>query len=304
MVKPAARREAIALMCQTYGVSERRACDVVALGRSTCRYEARKDRDDALRNALKKHAAARKRWGYRRLMVLVKRDGFRDNHKRIYRVYREEGLQVRRRKRKRTVAVCRQPLASPAHPNEVWSMDFMQDSLYDGRRFRILNVVDDYTRECLSCEVDTSLNGLRVSRVLERLIEERGQPQAIRTDNGPEFTGKHLDDWAYQRQILLDPIEPGKPMQNAYIESFNGKFRDECLNENWFIGLEDARKIIAAHRQDYNEVRPHSALDDLTPNEFARRAARHPPRGMGRTVDEQQKVMLSIPVGKLSSSLD
>jgi putative transposase len=190
------------------------------------------------------------------------------NHKRVYRLYREEGLAVRRRKRKRIGAVERWPLAIPTRPNERWSMDFVADALNDGRRLRSLNIVDDYNRRCLVAEVDTSLPGGRVVRVLERLHELEGSPQVLVMDNGPEFAGQALDVWTYQRNVKMRFIEPGKPIQNAFIESFNGKFRDECLNEHWFVSLQDAKEKIESWRRDYNEVRPHSALGNRTPEEF------------------------------------
>jgi len=194
------------------------------------------------------------------------------NHEKVFRLYRAEGLAVRRKKRKRMAAAVRTLLPSPNQPNQRWSMDFMEDSMATGRRFRTLNVVDDFTRECLAIEVDTSLSGLRVGRVLQRLIDLRGLPELIVSDNGSEFTSKALDSWAYQRDVGLHFIRPGKPVENAYIESFNGKLRDECLNENWFTDLEDARSKIEAWRKDYNEVRPHSSLDNRTPMEFSRSA--------------------------------
>jgi putative transposase len=190
------------------------------------------------------------------------------NHKRVYRLYREEGLEVRRRKRKRIGAVERQPLAIPTRRNERWSMDFISDALSEGRKFRSLNIVDDFNRECLAAEVDTSITGARVVRVLERLGEGRGLPQVLVMDNGPEFAGRAVDRWAYGQGVKLHFIEPGKPVQNAFIESFNGKMRDECLNEHWFLSLGEARETIEAWRRDYNEVRPHSALGNRTPKEF------------------------------------
>jgi len=183
-------------------------------------------------------------------------------------MYREEGLGVRRRKRKRIGAVERQALAIPVQPNERWSMDFITDALSEGRKFRSLNIVDDFNRECLAAEVDTSITGARVVRVMERLREQRGLPQILVTDNGPEFAGRALDVWAYEHGVRLHFIEPGKPVQNAFIESFNGKMRDECLNEHWFLSLGEARQMIEAWRRDYNEVRPHTSLGNRTPQEF------------------------------------
>ena len=191
------------------------------------------------------------------------------NHKRVYRIYREEGLSVRRRKRKRGVSVARTPLLRPTRPNEVWGLDFVQDALAWGRKLRMLTVEDLYTREALAIEIDTSLGGVRVARVLDRVIDERGQvPAAIVLDNGPELTSKALDQWAYNRGVRLHFIDPGKPQQNGYVESFNGKFRDECLNEHWFTSLYDARREVETWRVDYNGVRPHSSLGNQTPEEF------------------------------------
>jgi len=222
-----------------------------------------------LLDAIRVHAAARPRFGYRRIHVLLRRGGWRVNHKRVYRIYRAEGLAVRRRKRKRMAVGLRTVLPPPSRPNERWSMDFTLDTLASGRRFRTLNVVDDFTRECLAIEVDTSLGGARVVRVLDRLIAARGRPDVIVCDNGPEFAGRTVDTWAYGAGVKIHFIRPGKPVENCYVESFNGKFRDECLNDHWFIGLDDARIKIEDWRRDYNEVRPHSSLGDLTPKEYS-----------------------------------
>jgi putative transposase len=259
---------------QAQGLSERRACRLVGMARTSCRYEPeRQGQEENLKARLRTLAGERRRFGYRRLTVLLRREGWTVNHKRVYRLYRQEGLQVRRRKRKRIGAVERQPLAIPTRQNERWSMDFVADALTDGRKFRSLNIVDDYSRECLVSEVDTSIPGARVVSVLEQLREIRGLPEVMVMDNGPEFAGKALDAWAYQRGVNLHFIEPGKPVQNAFIESFNGRFRDECLNEHWFISLEDARRNIEAWREDYNQVRPHSSLGNQTPQEFMARGA-------------------------------
>jgi putative transposase len=254
-------------------LSERRACGLVGLGRSSYRYRCRQSDESGLRERLKKLATERRRYGYRRLTVLLNRAGEAVNHKRVYRLYRQEGLSVRRRKRKRIGALERQPLAIPTQTNQRWSMDFVADGLGDGRKFRSLNIVDDYSRECVAAEVDTSIPGGRVVRVLERLSELRGLPQVLVTDNGPEFASQALDVWAYERGVKLHFIQPGKPIQNAFIESFNGKMRDECLNEHWFRTLNEARQTIEAWRKDYNEVRPHSSLGNRTPQQFTARAA-------------------------------
>lgn len=251
------------------GLSERCACRYVGVALSSQRYRSRRPPAHELRARLRVHAEARPRWGYRRLHVLLQREGARVNHKRVYRLYRDEGLAVRRRKRKR-LAVKRQPMAAPTQANERWSMDFMHDALITGRRYRILNVVDDLSREGLASEVDFSLPATRVIQTLEEIGLERGFPRSIVLDNGPEFRSRLLDQWAFERGIVLEFIEPGKPTQNPFVESYNGKMRDECLNLHWFRAIDEARGTIGAHRIDHNEVRPHSSLGNLTPQEFAR----------------------------------
>jgi len=253
---------------EAHGLSERRACGLVGIKRSSCRYAGCRPELGGLRGRRRELAQERRRFGYRRLTVLLRREGWTVNHKRVYRMYREEGLGVRRRKRKRIGAVERQALAIPVRPNERWSMDFVSDALSEGRKFRSLNIVDDFNRECLAAEVDTSITGARVVRVLERLRERRGLPQILVMDNGPEFAGRAVDVWAYEQGVKLHFIEPGKPVQNAFIESFNGKMRDECLNEHWFTSLGEARQTIEAWRRDYNEVRPPTSLGNRTPQEF------------------------------------
>jgi len=261
-------------MRQAQGLSERRACRLVGMARTSCRYEPRRQgQEENLKARLRTLAGERRRFGYRRLTVLLRREGWAVNHKRVYRLYGQERLQVRRRKRKRIGAVERQPFTTPTQPNQRWSMDFVSDALTDGRKFRSLNIVDDFNRECLAAEVDTSIPGARVVRVLERLRDRRGLPEVLVTDNGPEFAGQALDVWAYQQGVKLRFIDPGKPVQNAFIESFNGKMRDECLNEHWFLSLSEARETVEAWRRDYNEVRPHSALGNRTPQEFTARGA-------------------------------
>jgi putative transposase len=265
-----ARREAVGWL-QTRGTSLRRACRVTGLSTSTWRYQGRPHAlNDAVLARLHVHAAVRARFGYRRLHILLAREGFVVNHKRLHRLYRAAGLQVRRRRRKRLTRADRVPLPLPSRPLERWSMDFTVDTLADGRGFRTLNIVDDFTRECLAIEVDRSLPGLRVARVLDRLHAAIGLPHAIVVDNGPEFAGRTLDAWAYARGVALRFIRPGKPIENAYVESFNGKFRDECLNEHWFVSLAEAQAAIEDWRVDYNTVRPHSSLDGATPDQFAR----------------------------------
>jgi putative transposase len=267
MVKPAAYREAVGFLRSELKVSERRACRVLGHARSSCRYVRRRTMVQALLDDLLGLAMKRPRFGYRRLHLMLRRQGWKVNHKRVYRIYRAEGLAIRRKRRKR-LAWIRVKLPLPTRPNERWSMDFVHDTLATGRKFRTLNIVDDLTREALAIEVDTSLGGARVVRVLERLVELRGLPAVIVCDNGPEFTGRALDEWAYRMGIKIHFIRPGKPTENAYVESFNGKFRDECLNEHWFVDLGDAQTKIENWRVDYNEVRPHSSLGDQTPKEY------------------------------------
>jgi len=255
-------------------MSERHACRLMGLGRSTHRYRARKgERDGALRTRLKELATKRMRFGYRRLTAMLLREGMAVNHKRVYRLYREERLamRVRRRRRIRWSGVATKPGAS--RPNERWSMDFVSDCVSSRKVIRMLTVVDDCTRECPAIEVDTSLGGLRVRRVLDRIASERGLPEAIVLDNGPEFRGRALAAWSEERGVRLEFIQPGKPVQNAYAESFNGRLRDECLNANWFTSLSDARRKIESWRQDYNQQRPHSSLDYVPPAEFAKTQA-------------------------------
>lgn len=247
-----------------------RACGLIGISRSLYRYRARRPDDRELAERLTALAGQKRRYGYRRLHILLRREGWHINRKRTYRVYHAEGLMVRRRKRKRIAALERQPKPVTTAPNQSWSMDFVSDGFVNGRRLRCLNIVDDFTRECLAIEVDTSLSGLRVVSVLERLAESRGLPKSVTVDNGPEFAGKVLDEWAYRQQLHLRFIEPGKPQQNAYIESFNGRFRDECLNEHWFLSVRHAREVINTWRQEYNDARPHSSLGYLPPNQFAK----------------------------------
>jgi len=257
-------------MRETTAISERRACQLVGLSRTVLRYESKaQPENEQLQVRLVELAGERRRFGYRRLHALVRREGVQANHKRIYRLYRDAGLSVRRRKRRHGVAVERQALELPSEPNQVWSMDFVSDALASGRRIKVLTIVDDFSKEAIDLAVDFGISGQYVTRVLEQAARFRGYPKAIRTDQGPEFTGKALDQWAYQHGVQLKLIQAGKPTQNAFIESFNGRFRDECLNDHWFTSLQQARILIAAWRRDYNQHRPHSSLDYLTPAEFA-----------------------------------
>jgi len=273
VVKPQGRRRLVRFFTETFGLSRRKACHLAGVSRSVVEYQPRRPDDVPLRERIQHWAREKPRYGYRRIHVLLRREGYGVNRKRVYRIYREEQLSVRRKKRKQVAAAPRVALPIPNRPNERWSMDFMADTLADGRTFRALNVVDDCTRECVAIEVGRSIPGARVVRVLERLRLKRGLPRAIVVDNGPEFTSRVLDQWAHERGVELHFIQPGKPVQNAFVESFNGKFRDECLNLNWFVSLADAVARIEAWRQDYNSHRPHSSLGNLTPEEFARRAA-------------------------------
>jgi putative transposase len=265
---------------ERWDLSERRACRLIGIHRSVARYQRLGNDTLGLRQRLCTLAAERRRFGYRRLWVLLRREGFEVNHKRVYRLYREEGLAVRRRKRKGLTSVARIPRPTPERPNQRWLMDFVSDALANGRRIRVLTVIDDFTRESLATEVDTSLPGLRVTQVLDRLVAGRGLPELITVDNGPEFAGRALDTWAYAHGVQLHFIDPGKPVQNAYIESFNGRLRDECLNEHWFMSLPASRSIVEAWRDDSNTVRPHSALGNRTPEEFAEQMARKTPVGL------------------------
>jgi len=254
-----------------HGLSERTACKLLGVERSSYRYEPRPDRNAELRSEMVKLARQKPRYGYRRLHALLERSGANKgeplNVKRVYRLYVEEGLSVRRKKRKRLV---RERVAEPrlTGPNQEWAMDFVTDGLATGRMVRILTVVDAYTRECVALEADFSLGSGRVTRVLERAIAERGRPEQVRSDNGPEFTSRRMIGWAQDWKVGLVNIEPGKPMQNGHVESFNGRLRDECLNTSWFRTLNDVRCTLASWREEYNHERPHSSLDYRTPNEF------------------------------------
>ena len=269
------QRQAVDVMRSEAVVSERRACGLVKVHRATCRYRRRRVEDPRLRERLRELAATRRRFGYRRLKILLQREGFAVNHKRVYRLYAEEKLELRRKRgrRRMTTAAARVPLQLPVRPDQVWTMDFTQDAFASGRKFRTLNLMDGFTRYAPRIEVDTSLPGQRVVRVLEELKRRGRKPEAIVIDNGSEFTSQVMDQWAYENKVQLHFITPGRPMENGFIESFNGKFRDECLNENWFLDLADAREKIETWRCDYNQVRPHSALGYLTPAEFAQRSA-------------------------------
>jgi putative transposase len=266
-------------------ISERRACRLVGLSRSTLRrVVVEEPATTSLRARIIDLAHARRRFGYRRIHDLLRREGVKANHKRVYRLYREAALSVRKRRRRKLVMLDRPVLQAPSGPNETWSIDFVMDALANGRRIKCLTIVDDFTRECLDIVVDYGISGGYVARVLDAIGKFRGLPRAVRTDQGPEFTSRALDRWAYGCGVDLKLIAAGKPTQNAYIESFNGKFRDECLNDHYFNNLAHARAVIADWRRDYNERRPHSSIGRIPPAEFA---ARH---RQGTTTTDQQIV--------------
>ena len=269
MVGPAVKRDAVAHLRAVMGLSERRACRIVAIDRKTARYTSKRPADAELRAELRDLANTRRRFGYRRLFILLRQRGERSGKNRIYRLYREEGLTVRKRRARRRAVGTRAPILVEAKPNARWSLDFVHDQLASGRRFRILNIVDDVTRECLSAIPDTSISGKRVARELSALIERRGKPGMIVSDNGTEFTSNAILSWASEHRIEWRYIAPGKPMQNGFCESFNGRMRDELLNETLFFGLDHARAKIGAWANDYNHQRPHSSLGYATPVEYA-----------------------------------
>ena len=254
-----------------YEVSERRACRAIGAARSTHRYQSCRDQRAELRIRLRDLAASRVRYGYRRLHILLKREGWQVNHKLVYRLYLEEGLQMRAKTPRRNKS-CRTRVERPkaTRTNESWSMDFMSEQLFDGRRFRLLTLVDNFTRESLAIRVGQRLTGDDVVAVLDEVKgHRRAVPKSIRVDNGPEFISKSLDWWAYFNQVTLDFSRPGKPTDNAFIESFNGRVRQECLNQHWFLSLADAEEKIEEWRIDYNQARPHSSLGHRAPEEFA-----------------------------------
>jgi putative transposase len=269
MVGPAACREACVHLQAVFGMSERRACRLIGIDRTSVRYRPRRPTDTALRERLRQLAHERRRFGYRRLYVLLRREGHVVNRKRVYRLYKAERLMVRRRSGRKRALGMRAPITLPSAANERWSLDFVHDQMVDGRRFRILTVVDDCTRECLALVADTSISGLRVARELDHLVARRGKPVAIVSDNGTELTSNAMLSWAEERCVAWHYIAPGKPSQNAFIESFNGRLRDELLNETLFRSLPHARAMLEAWRRDYNAERPHSSLGWLTPLAYA-----------------------------------
>lgn len=292
-------RRDVALVMAEHDLSERQACKLLEVDRTSYRYAPRPDGNAGLRQALIELAKQKPRFGYRRLGALLAKRGWKANPKRIYRLYREEHLAVRRLKRKRLRRAA-PAVSTLTGANQEWAIDFVTDSLATGRGFRALTIVDSYTRECPAIEADSCLSAHRVTRVLERVIEERGAPKAIRCDNGPEFTSRHFLGWCEERKIPLVFIEPGRPMQNGHIESFNGRFRDECLNANWFTTLADAKRKIEAWRGDYNTERPHSALGYLAPEEFAARlASRGDSTVLGRRKGAQSPPPFPTPLSPL-----
>lgn len=257
-------------LVEVFTVSIRRACDVSLSPRSTHRYRSRKDRQENLRIRLRDLAYSRISYGYRRLHILLQREGWQVNHKRVYRLYTEEGLTIKRRKPKRYKSIVpRKIRIEPAGINDVWSMDFMSDALADGHRYRVFTVLDVYTRECLALEARQRFNGLEVTNILTRIVKERNQPEYIHCDNGSEFTSKLMDQWAWLNDIQLAFSTPGKPTENAFIESFNGRVRQECLNQHWFNDLDEVQAHLDIWKADYNLERPHSSLGYLSPNDYA-----------------------------------
>ena len=287
MVEPAAKKAAADYLIKEHQMSERRACRLLDLHRATKQYRAKRQYSDTLRQRLGELARQRQCFGYRRFTALLRREGQTVNHKRVYRLYRDLGLAIRSKRRRRTSRAVLPGKAMPSGPNQHWAMDFVSDTLASGQPFRALTLVDQYTRECPAIEVDTSLPGLRVIRVLERLRQERGLPEEITCDNGPEFVSRAVQAWCAQKGVLLRYIAPGKPMQNGYAESFNGRFREECLNMSWFLHLADARRTIESWRQDYNAQRPHSALAYRTPQEFAALFAAPTTSSMAQSQNQQ-----------------
>jgi transposase InsO family protein len=269
MVGPAAKRNAVAHLRNVLGMSERRACTLVAADRKMIRYRSRRPPDIQLRARLRELANQRRRFGYRRLYIMLRDEGEPSGINRIYRLYRQEGLTVRKRKARRRAVGTRTPILVEAKLNARWSLDFIHDQFAQGRRFRILNIVDDVTRECLAAIPDTSISGKRVARELTVLISLRGKPGMIVSDNGTEFTSNAILSWAKDHAVEWHYIAPGRPMQNGYIESFNGRMRDELLNESLFLDLDQARQLISAWATDYNTARPHSSLGYKTPVAYA-----------------------------------
>jgi putative transposase len=261
-------KKACTLAITQHGISERKASRLVGVNRATIRYKAKKKDENAISQKIRKIALEKRRFGYRRIHMMLKREGEKINHKRVYRIYKEQGLKVKKRGgRKRAIGI-RVVKKVSEKINERWSLDFVSDGLANGKRIRMLTVLDDYSRMNLGIVVDTSLSGKRVARELEGIIEIYGKPETILSDNGTEFTSHAIIEWAKEKGINWEYIEPGKPYQNGLIESFNGKLRDECLNEELFMSLKDAENKIENWRNEYNKERPHSSLDGRTPVEM------------------------------------
>jgi putative transposase len=269
MVGPVAKREAVAHLQAAMSLSERRACSILSADRKMIRYRSRRPPETGLRGRLRELANERRRFGYRRLFILLRREGEPSGINRIYRLYREEGLTVRKRRSRRRAVGTRAPILVEARPNARWSLDFVHDQFACGRRFRVLNILDDVTRECLAAIPDTSISGRRVARELTELIARRGKPGKVVSDHGTEFTSNAILAWSKDHRLEWHYIAPGKPMQNGFCESFNGRMRDELLNETLFFGLDHARTAIAEWADDFNERRPHSALGYITPAAYA-----------------------------------
>jgi putative transposase len=287
---PSRKREWVPELMRRFGASERQALRMVGMSASLFRYRSTAREAGALRLRIKEITDTRVHYGYRRVHVLLRREGYQDNVKRVYRLYREAGLSLRlKRPRRNKAAKGRQPKQQFSFVNETWSMDFVADALFDGRKIRMLTVVDCYTRECLAIDVGQSLKGEDVVMSLQSICAERGLPRSIKTDNGSEFISKSMDKWAYERGVELDFSRPGKPTDNARVESFNGRLRQECLNAHWFLSLDDAKAKISAWKAYYNESRPHSSLQWDTPAEFARRCLREPKS----TIPEKPEISIS-----------
>lgn len=271
MVSPAIRRQVVGLVMKAHELTERRACRAIGVSRTSIRYRSCRTEPKKLVENMREIAKERPRAGYRGIYRLLRRRGHRVNHKRVYRLYKLEGLSVRTKRRRRFAASPRIELPTATKPNQVWAMDFVSDHLASGRRFRILTVVDRFSRRCPGTLLDTSIPGARVARFLDELAARSGgYPHVITVDNGPEFISNALDQWACEHGVKLVFSRPGKPVDNAFIESFNGRLRDECLNANWFYSFDEARKLIEDWITDYNEQRPHSSLGGLTPIEYER----------------------------------
>jgi len=256
-------------MVETHSRSERRACQLVGANRTSVRYVSHKTEEELLQEKITSIAHEKRRYGYRPIHVLLKREGVNINHKKLFRVYKQLGLKVLKRGGRKRALGTRVIAMALTRKNQEWSLDFVHDVLANGRRIRMLTVVDDFSRESIKIAVDTSLNGQRVCKELEQVIEARGKPERILSDNGTEFTSIAILRWCQGQGIRWDYIQPGKPYQNGYIESFNGKLRDECLNENIFVNLQEAKRLVETWREEYNVQRPHSSLNGKTPHEVA-----------------------------------